>query len=205
VSWIPGWDAATSAGWWSGFYFWSGITCLLLLGVSEVISHRYSERKDELVAEEQVRTQREHDDEIARLHLETAKANEEAARIRAEVAWRRLERPQYLAIRAAVRAVAPIKVIVEFEGNDPEAALYASDLIAVFEDGFATVVRQPSNLGQDGGLVPKGLRLEWSRKFDPSGIENAFTTTGVRFSAYRADHDADLRIHVGHKQIGVPF
>jgi hypothetical protein len=51
------------------------------LGVFEVISHRYSERKDELAAVEQDSTQRRHDEEMARLHLETAKANERAAEL----------------------------------------------------------------------------------------------------------------------------
>jgi hypothetical protein len=54
---------------------------LILLGVFEVISHRYSERKDELAAAEQDSTQRRHDEEMARLHLETAKANERAAEL----------------------------------------------------------------------------------------------------------------------------
>lgn len=46
MSWIPGWDAAASAGWWSDFYFRVGIVALFLLCISEVISHRYGEHKD---------------------------------------------------------------------------------------------------------------------------------------------------------------
>jgi len=51
------------------------------LGVSEVISHRYSLRVESQVSDEQTETKRQHEEELARLHLETAKANEEAARL----------------------------------------------------------------------------------------------------------------------------
>jgi hypothetical protein len=53
MGWIPGWDSVASAGWWSGFYFWLGIVALIGLGAFEVASHRYSDRKDELLAAEQ--------------------------------------------------------------------------------------------------------------------------------------------------------
>lgn len=79
MSWIPGWDSIAAATWWSSFYFWAGIVALLSLGISEVISHRYSERKDELVSEQQAAADRAHNEEIARLHLETADANARAA------------------------------------------------------------------------------------------------------------------------------
>jgi len=98
VSWIPGWDSVASAGWWGGFYFWLSIVALIGLGVFEVASHRYSDRKDELAAAEQEATQRRHDEEMARLHLETAKAEtateelrNENLRLRAAVAPRILE------------------------------------------------------------------------------------------------------------------
>jgi hypothetical protein len=48
MSWIPGWDAAASAGWWSDFYFRIGILALLVLCISEVIAHRYAEHKSGL-------------------------------------------------------------------------------------------------------------------------------------------------------------
>ncbi len=84
MSWIPGWDSIGGADWWSSFYFWAGIIALLLLGVSEVVSHRYSERKDELVAQEQTAIQRGYDKEIAQLHLEASRATERAAKLEQE-------------------------------------------------------------------------------------------------------------------------
>jgi hypothetical protein len=79
MSWIPGWDSIAAATWWSSVYFWLGIVALLALGISEVVSHRYSERKDELVSEQQAAADRQHNDEIARLHLEASQATQRAA------------------------------------------------------------------------------------------------------------------------------
>jgi hypothetical protein len=93
MSWIPGWESITGANSWSNFYFWAGIAALLALGVFEVFSHRYTERKDELVTQQQDETQRRHDEEMARLHLETAKISERAAKAELEVA--RLSTPRF--------------------------------------------------------------------------------------------------------------
>jgi hypothetical protein len=79
MSWIPGWGSVAATSWWSGFFLWASIVSLIGLGISEVASHRFSERKDELAAEQQEAEKKQHDDEIARLHLETAKAEAAAA------------------------------------------------------------------------------------------------------------------------------
>jgi hypothetical protein len=79
VSWIPGWSTVAGTAWWSGFYFWISICALIALGVAEVASHRYSDRKDELAAIEQDAIQQHHDEEMAGLHLEASKADERAA------------------------------------------------------------------------------------------------------------------------------
>jgi hypothetical protein len=86
MSWVPGWDSIASAHWWENFYFWASIVALILLGVMEVVSHRYTERKDELAAAEQSKTQRQHDEEIARLHLQTAALTADAEKSRAAIA-----------------------------------------------------------------------------------------------------------------------
>src|SRR5438874_211545 len=69
MSWWPGWDAIASAEWWANFYFWAGIVCLFMLGATEVISHRYTLRKDELVSEEQRQTEQRHKEDMARAHI----------------------------------------------------------------------------------------------------------------------------------------
>ena len=82
--WVPGWDTIQSANRWSNFYFWVSIASLIGLGISEVASHRYSERKDELVAIEEQNTKRTHDDEIARIRLEAATLSDKAEILRAK-------------------------------------------------------------------------------------------------------------------------
>jgi hypothetical protein len=47
---VPGWNSIDGTGWWSSFYFWAGILSLLLPGATEVLSHRYGKRHDELVS-----------------------------------------------------------------------------------------------------------------------------------------------------------
>ena len=91
MAWIPGWDTVGGTGWWSGFYFWCSIGALIGLGVAEVASHRYSERKDELFAVEQDATQKRHDEDMARVEHDTAQASERAAQLEKEAAEVKLE------------------------------------------------------------------------------------------------------------------
>jgi hypothetical protein len=83
---IPGWDSISGSHWWGNFYFWASIVALISLGVMEVVSHRYSERKDELTAIEQDATKKAHDDEIARLHVEAARLSADAEASKASIA-----------------------------------------------------------------------------------------------------------------------
>ena len=71
---------------WSGFFFWASIGCLIGLGITEVASHRYSERKDDLAEIEQHEIQRRHDEDMARVQHDTAQANERAAELTREAA-----------------------------------------------------------------------------------------------------------------------
>jgi hypothetical protein len=84
VNWILGWDSIAGAGWWSSFYFWASIVALIGLGISEVASHHYSERKDELTIIEQAAVQRRHDEDMASVQHDTAQANERAAQLTSE-------------------------------------------------------------------------------------------------------------------------
>jgi hypothetical protein len=86
MAYIPGWDSITGAHWWSNFYFWASIIALILLGVTEVVSHRYGERKDELAAIEQSGAQRAHETEIATLHREEARLSGQAETAKAQIA-----------------------------------------------------------------------------------------------------------------------
>jgi hypothetical protein len=142
MGWIPGWDSIAGAGWWSGFYFWLSIVSLIGLGMFEIASHRYGDRHDELVEHQRAAEKREHDDEIARLHLETAqitersaqldreaaKANERAAQLEKEAAQARLElmelqnprmiRPDKLAEELAGKPTAKVEIWYVSECSD---------------------------------------------------------------------------------------
>jgi len=86
VSWIPGWSSIAGTAWWSGFYFWASICALIALGMAEVASHRYSDRKDELAAVEQEAIQRRHDEDMAHVQHDAAQAIERAAQLEKEAA-----------------------------------------------------------------------------------------------------------------------
>jgi hypothetical protein len=142
---IPGWDSVTGAHWWSNFFFWASILALVMLGITEIVSHRYTERKDELADIEQDRTKRRHDEEIARLHLETATASERAAtlekeaaaarleqeRLKALVAWRTIPMPARNQLASAL-ADAGGSVALVYVQNDPEAVYLAAEISNVF-------------------------------------------------------------------------
>ena len=81
MGWIPGWDSVAAAGWWSGFYFWISIACLIGLGVAEIASHRYGDRKDELTAIEQDDKDKRHDEDMTRVQHDTAQTNKRAAEL----------------------------------------------------------------------------------------------------------------------------
>jgi hypothetical protein len=140
MSWIPGWDSVTSAHSWGNVYFWASICSLILLGVFEVFSHRYSERKDELAAVEQSDTQRRHDEDMAQLHLQAAQANERAEKLereniemREQFAGRRISKEQHDSIVAALIKTPPIRFEIECM-NESEAALYAADVVKTLTD-----------------------------------------------------------------------
>jgi hypothetical protein len=146
------------------------------LGVFEVISHRYSERKDVLVAQEQTTTQQRHDEEMARLKLQTArldadaesakrdiananaeaaKANERAAQ--AELARAQLERklaPRALdeaaqeRIAANLKSFAPQEVKVSEVNGTEEADAFAASIVSALSKAGLKVT--PVNLG---GLI----------------------------------------------------
>lgn len=94
MSWLPGWNTIAGAHTWESAFFWGSIIALILLGVTEVASHRAAQRKDELTEQQQSETQRRHDEEMARLRLQTAELTERAAQATLEL--ERIKRPRIL-------------------------------------------------------------------------------------------------------------
>jgi hypothetical protein len=165
---IPGWDSVAGAGWWATFWFWASIGSLLLLGVSEVISHRYTERKDFLVEQEQTAEKQRHDEEMARVHRDTAQANERAAELAQETvllqyqleqerqkrAQRLLTDAQKAAMISALRG--KLSEVMFVTQNDPEARAFADQLMSVFsEAGVKMYAHEPPR--EDKWFAPAGV------------------------------------------------
>lgn len=145
MSWIPGWDSVAGTGWWSGFYFWVSIVCLIGLGVAEVVSHRYEGRKDQLAAIEEAAKDKRHNEEMARVQHDTAQAGERAAqlerdaanarleteRLKQTVAWRTIPSETATALERALAAKVGA-VNLRYTDGDPEALYLAAQFSRIF-------------------------------------------------------------------------
>jgi len=173
MGWAPGWDSVASAGWWSGFFFWASIISLLLLGVNEVVSHRYSERKDELAAEEQRKEKDRNDLEIARLHNETAIAQRTTEELRREnLELQRAISPRILEISA------PLFALRKYEGtevrlsnaDDPDAKILAGALMSALR-GAGWIV-SPAAAAPPPPLS-EGVHIEYLGEAGPAHVLSA--------------------------------
>lgn len=83
MNWLPGWGSIESTGWWSNFHFWFGMACLFLLAITEVLSHVYTMRRDNLVVEEQTHQEqvkeKSHSDEVAKLKMQLEQTSQQVA------------------------------------------------------------------------------------------------------------------------------
>jgi hypothetical protein len=170
---IPGWNSPSSAEWWSSAWFWASIVSLLLLGVCEVISHRYSERKDELTAQQQEATQRKHDTDIAALQLQTAQANERA--VKAQLALEQYKAHRTISAEQQTEMFTKLK---RYAGTPfafsmlptPEPIALADRMGAVLAQAGWTPMDFPAHgglkisapNGKNGGIITSfvGLRIE---------------------------------------------
>jgi len=153
---LPGWDSLSAV---TRYHSWAeigGIVFLALLVAAEVLGYMYGHRRDDLAAVQQQR----HEEEVARLRLdtetarrETAKANETAAKANEHAAELKLALDREIAARqartitgdqhdalvAALRSVEKCPVFVLAKRFDEEAEGYAVKISAVLKDaGFET-------------------------------------------------------------------
>lgn len=129
---VPGWNSISGASWWSNFYFWFGIVCLFLLGITEIVSHIYTLRKDVLVeaaeSNASARRQAEQQQENIRREAATAELQRKAtegeqalAKLRRQQAPRVLLPAQQAALIAAARPFAGQKFRVASVMGDSES------------------------------------------------------------------------------------
>jgi hypothetical protein len=82
---LPGWESLPAV---TRYHSWAEIAGVALLGalvVAEIFAYKYGHRKDAFVEQQQIATNRRHDEEMARLRLETAQANAKALEARVEL------------------------------------------------------------------------------------------------------------------------
>jgi outer membrane murein-binding lipoprotein Lpp len=153
---LPGWDSLSAV---TRYHSWAevaGIVSLALLVAAEALGYMYGHRKDDLEAMQQQR----HEEEVARLRLdtetarsETAKANEAAAKANERAAELKLALDREIAARqartitedqhdtlvAALRSVEKCPVFVLPKRFDEEAEGFAAKIYEVLRDaGFET-------------------------------------------------------------------
>jgi hypothetical protein len=115
---LPGWDSLPAV---TRYHSWAeiaGIIFVFLLVIAEVVGYRYGHRKDDLTERQQIATNQRHDEEMARLNLETAKVQERAAKAELELA--KLKAPRTLTSDQQARITNKVK---PFAGQKYEAAL----------------------------------------------------------------------------------
>jgi hypothetical protein len=129
---LPGWDSLSTVSRNHSIAEIAGIIILAALVVAEVASYKYGKRKDFLTEQQQHATDQRHDEEIARLHLEAAKANERAAETYAQFAARAIKPEQAMALISKLKS-AGFKVRILF-GPDTEAGAFAGKLYGIFRE-----------------------------------------------------------------------
>jgi hypothetical protein len=218
MSWIPGWDSVAGAGWWSGFYFWVSIGCLIGLGVAEIASHRYGDRKDNLADAEQRETQRRHDEDMARVQHDTAqaieraaqlekeaaearvgiaRANADAARARAEqerlkqmVVWRSIsdDMAKSLTARLSIRKEPIVLAVV---ANDPEAMFLATQLTKILTNASWTAFARSVSWGN---WLPIGIHIYGPDNDTVRLLRESFTAVGVPFDSHPPPRQPDVSV-----------
>lgn len=143
---LPGWNSAEASEWWSGLYFWVGIVCFLMLGVTEVLSYRYGERRGELFARAESAAVSQRDDlearrttEVETLRQQLSEAQKRAADAGAEakkphqdVAPRRLSDHEKETLVFALSPFSGQRITFKSVLGDAEGRRFIEDFIATF-------------------------------------------------------------------------
>lgn len=169
----PGWDSITGANWWSNLFFWGSIIALIGLGICEIVSHRYGERKDELVAAQERTTNDRHEEEMARLHVQLENAKKETAladarllaeqrltasertrlaRLERAVLPRSIPADLYARLLSAIRGLGPVNIAF-VKKAEPRA--FAFELMRLFSDAqiMGRLIELPADTDVPGDLI----------------------------------------------------
>jgi hypothetical protein len=161
MTFFPGWDSIQSTTTIAHSLLITAVVVLALLVLSEGAALVYDTRKDDLVAERDDATNRQHDEEMARLRLDTANANAEAARLKwlldqeiQKRAPRSLTDDQKAALLTELKGNIPeIALVVQ---NDIEAQAFSTQLFTIFSEAGAKMYA-PEPPPADKWHAPSGL------------------------------------------------
>ena len=181
---LPGWDSLSAVTRYHGWAEIAGIIFLALLVIAEVTAYRYGHRKDDLTDRQQTATNQRHDDELARLHLETAQANERAAKLQEAAAWRVFPAEVKAQLVNGLRNAGGL-VEISYPANDPEALFLASQIEDIFKQLNVGKVPFPWNLTiqprQFSRSIFWGLRIFGQNSDEVEILRRAFTSAGMPF------------------------
>ena len=144
---LPGWDSLSTVTRYHNIAEIAGIIILAGLVVAEVAAYQYGHRKDNLTEQQQRGTEQRHDEEMARLHLDTAKANMAAEELRRQnLELERAVSPRLLnqgAFEVVLRSFAGKLVQIDAVPYDAEAEQLKDALLVSF--GSAKWQVEPAN------------------------------------------------------------
>jgi len=133
---LPGWGSLSAVTRYHGWAEVAGIVLLALLVIAEVVAYKYGHRKDDLTEQQQHAADQRHDEEMARLQLETARMQERAAKAELELA--KIKAPRTL---GPARQEFIANALRRFAGQRYRAAISqgADDGVAFWESLHATL------------------------------------------------------------------
>jgi len=211
MSIIPGWDSIAGAHWWSNFYFWASIVALILLGVTEVVSHRYSERKDELSAIAQNAAEKAHDEEMARLHVQASNADERSKALEVEAARLRLaledaqSETRRIAAGVARHVTAPQRQLLAsylmksglkvrmISEQAPEPRQFRDELASALRDAGVEILDSVENTA----LGSSGIDIYGTSDASGATLATALAASGIKDVSLRPNVGSALAIRVG--------
>lgn len=190
MTWWPGWDSIDSANAWAHFWFWFGIVCLFLLGVSEIVAFRYGLRKDTLIEmrdqEREALAKRESEEaearrktEVARLQKQLTDADKKVAELDRLRAPRHLNDAQKTALLIGLTGQPIGQLVVKASTAADDARAYAGEVAAFFQGlGWQVRIDNALMVGPDvSGIWPS---IKDNNAVPPAtvALQRAFETAG---------------------------
>ncbi|OBU39634.1 hypothetical protein CTM76_08445 [Photobacterium phosphoreum] len=168
--------------------FWTG--GIKEIYTNELISNNKTKAE---VAQKEAEKAKEH---TAKLFLEAEQARLEQQRLKAQLAWRRLNKEQIIILKNNLNNQINDKIWLTFVGDDPESRLYYEDFNNVFSS-----LNIPTKFF-NGYTMAVGLRILGADSESKSVVIDAFKKAGIPFDIAiesKFNYDKGVEILVGSK------